>query len=502
MARRCIIAIDEGTTGTRATAVDQAGRIAAQAYLPLNISYPQPGWVQQDPLELWQKTLAVTTEVYAAAREQGGLDVAGLAISNQRETAVAWHRATGRPLHPAVVWQCRRTAARCAELKAAGHEPLISARTGLPIDPYFSATKMAAMLDAVPNARSLAEAGELCLGTVDSWLLWNLTGGRVHATDATNASRTQLMDLESLTFDPELCALFDVPLSAVPQILPSSGEAGVTRNAAGLPDGIPILALIGDSQAALFGETAFAPGMAKVTYGTGSSVLVNTGGRPAAPSAGLAATVAWQIGSETTYAMEGIIHTTGAAIQWLRDQLGIITSPAETEALALSVPDTGGVCFVPAFVGLGTPWWDPDARGLLIGLTRGTGKAHIARAVLDSIAYQVHAVFTAIDRVTGRPGSVLFASGGASRNGYLMQTQADLLGRPVATCTTPEASSMGAAYLAGLAAGFWTPAELTALHEQVIDRRYHPQMAPEQVQANVAQWHRAVERSLRWHTAD
>lgn len=492
-----IAAVDEGTTGTRALLIDQEGRTQAQAYRALGIHYPQPGWVEQDPMEIWAQTQAVLGDVVRAAGEQS-YQLLGIAITNQRETAIVWDRRTGAPLHPAIVWQCRRTALRCAALKEQGVEPVILDRTGLPVDPYFSATKMAWMLDSIQDGRALAAQGCLCLGTVDSWLLWHLTGGRVHATDVTNASRTQLMDLERRVWDEEMAGLVEVPLSALPEIVPSSGEVGRTHGVVGVPDGLPILSMIGDSQAALFGETAFWPGMAKATYGTGTSVLVNTGANPAPARAGLASTVAWQIGDRVSYALEGVIHTTGAAIQWLRDELGLIADVPETCELARRVPDTGGVVFVPAFVGLGTPWWDPDARGLMIGLTRGTRREHIARAVLDSIALQVYDVFTAIEGVTTHPKNTLFCGGGGSRNLYLMQLQSDLLGRPVVTGETPEASALGATYLAGIASGLWTEDDLSNMHDRMVRCRYTPSMDPVSVERMVSQWHRAVHRSLKW----
>lgn len=497
MRRRYLLVIDEGTTGTRASAVDESGQVAAWAYRELGVVYPAPGWVEQDPLEIWEKTCDVLAEVVRSLGDGAGR-IEAIAVSNQRETAVMWDRAAGRPLHPAIVWQCRRTEPRCRALKEQGKESFVLERTGLPIDPYFSATKMSWMLDAVEGARRGARQGSVALGTVDSWLLYKLTGGRQHRTDVTNASRTQLLDIHRLTWDSELCELFGVPERALPELMPSGAEFGRTRGVPGVPDGVPVLAMIGDSQAALFGEAALEPGMAKVTYGTGSSVLIQTGSKPLPPAGGLASTVAWQLGGETAYALEGIIHTTGAAVKWLRDGLGIIESAAETEAMARSVPDTGGVWFVPAFTGLGTPWWDSSARGLLIGITAGTRREHVVRAVLDSIALQVRDVFAAVPEASLPGDAVVFCGGGGSRNGYLMQLQADLLGRPLATCSNPEASSMGAAYIAGITAGIWDRSDVVAMHEQVIERRYVPQRRPEEIERFVAEWHRAVRRSLKW----
>lgn len=494
---RYLLAIDEGTTGTRALAIDEGGRVRARAYRELGVAYPKPGWVEQSAGEIWEKTCEVLAEVVRALGDEAGR-IEGIAISNQRETAVMWDRETGSPLHPAVVWQCRRTEAACRELKEKGAEPLLLDRTGLPVDPYFSATKMSWMLDAVDGARQAAERGSLALGTVDSWLLYNLTGGRVHRTDVTNASRTQLLDIHKLTWDPDLCELFGVPRPALPELMPSGAEFGRTRGVPGVPDGLPILSMIGDSQAALFGETALEAGMAKVTYGTGSSVLIQTGARPVAPRGGLASTVAWQLGDETAYALEGIVHTTGEAVRWLRDGLGIIEDAAETEAMALSVPDAGGVWFVPAFTGLGTPWWDSSARGLLIGITSGTRREHVVRAVLNSIALQVRDVFATVSETSLPDGAVVYCGGGGSRNRYLMQLQADLLGRPLITCSNPEASSMGAAFIAGITAGIWDTSDVVAIHEGVIERRYMPQRRREELEGFVAAWHRAVKRSLDW----
>jgi len=497
MAEPSIITLDAGTNGTRAMLVAKNGRVLAQAYRELTIRYPQPGWVEQNPLEIWEKSRAVLGEIFYFATSKG-YRPEGIGISNQRETVVAWYRSSGKPLCPAVVWQCRRTARQCDHFRHQGVEKLLVERTGLPIDPYFSATKMAWILDTVDGGRQGAIKGDVLLGTVDSWLVWNLTGKNTHVTDASNASRTQLMNIHRLCWDSDLADLFQLPLESLPAIHPSAGEVGHTHNVDGLMDGIPILSLIGDSQAALFGETAFEPGMSKVTYGTGSSILTNTGSHSLPPAHGVASTVAWQIGEEATYALEGIIHATGASIEWLRSGLRLIESAKETESLASSVNDTGGVFFVPAFVGLGTPWWDTNARGLLIGVTLGTEREHVVRAVLDSIALQVHDVFLGIDALFPGNRERIFCGGGASRNRYLMQLQADLLQRPVITCSNPEASAMGAAFLAGLTAGIWTKQDVSAIHEGMVETTTLPQLSYGDLKPYVHQWHRAVKRSLEW----
>lgn len=497
MVRPCIISIDEGTTGTRALLMDQNGQVVKQAYSRLNVSYPRPGWVEQDPMEIWENTRVILAEVIDAARLMS-LDIVGLAISNQRETAVMWDAGTGRPLHPAIVWQCRRTENICAELLAKGVEEFVLTRTGLPIDPYFSATKMAWMVAAVEGGRALVEKGRVRLGTIDSWLVWNLTGGKLHVTDVSNAARTQLMDIHTLEWSDTLAEIFGVPLRCLPKIVASGGNLGSTSQMPGIPDGIPILAIMGDSQAALYGEAAFKRGDAKVTYGTGSSILVNTGNSPIPPQEGLATTVAWQIQGEVCYALEGIIHSTGAGIEWLKEGLNAISDAAESEVLAQSVPDTGDVFFVPAFTGLGTPWWDSKARGVIVGITRGTRREHIVRAALDAIALQVKDVFDVINSIDSRISGAVYCSGGGSRNSYLMQLQADLLQRPIVTSANPEASARGVATMAGLVAGLWTSSELIRLHDSLSDRRYLPQKSITEMESMVNRWHEAVKRSLNW----
>lgn len=494
----CLVVIDEGTTSTRVSAITPQGGVVAESRRSLDVSYPRPGWVEQDAHEIWEKTHEALVDVVQSLEKEGSYAIAGLCISNQRETTVMWDRRTGRAVHPAIVWQCRRTADVCHQLKERGHEPEVVEKTGLPIDPYFSGTKMAWLLDHVEGAREKAERGDYLLGTVDTWLLYNLTGGAAFQTDLTNASRTQLLNIETLQWDSDLCLLFGVPVNALAEVRPSGDRFGVTRSVASVPDGIPIVSMIGDSQAALFGETAFLPGMAKATYGTGTSVMINTGAAPVRAEGGLATAIAWQVGDEVTYAIEGIIHTTGAAINWLKDGVMLIEESGETERLARSVEDTGGVYFVPAFTGLGTPWWDADARGLLIGITAGTRREHIVRAALDAIALQVYDVFATLPQGVVPADQPVFCGGGASRNAYLMQLQADLLDRPVVTCSNPEASSFGAAFIGGLTVGLWQREDLVRIHDALVEQRYEPRRDKAEVDRLVQGWHEAVRRAAGW----
>ena len=491
MSKWCIIAIDEGTTGTRSVAFDSGGQIICQAYRPLNISFPRPGWVEQDPEELWLVTLETLQEVVEKCLA-AGFSIEALAISNQRETTIAWDRDTGEALRPAIVWQCRRTTDMCQDLNEKGLECKITELTGLPVDPYFSATKMAWLLN------ELGRTDEVCLGTVDSWLLWKLTQGSSFATDVTNASRTQLMNINTLNWDDRLCDIFGVPEKLLPTIKQSGDRFGTTRGLAGVPDGIPILAMMGDSQAALFGECALKEGMGKVTYGTGTSVLLNMGSNAVEVKEGIGLTVAWQLNGKTTYAVEGIIHSTGAGIEWLKENLGLFASSSETEAMARRVEDTGGVYFVPAFVGLGTPWWDTNARGLVIGLTRGTQREHIVRAALDAIALQVYDVFTAIKEAYAINVETLFCGGGASRNGYLMQLQADLLQCQLATSSNHEVSAQGVAFMAGITSGLWNADDIERIHKASLEKFYRPQVDLAALQDFISGWHEAVQRSLHW----
>jgi glycerol kinase len=493
MAAGTVVAIDAGTTGVRAVAVGEDGRTGATSYRELRQHYPRPGEVEHDPDEIWDAVLATVTDVAA------GLDgpVAALGITNQRETVVAWDRRTGRPRHRAIVWQDRRTAARCRRLEDDGHLPLVRHQTGLVLDPYFSASKIEWLL----GEGAVAADGGLALGTVDSWILWNLTRGRVHATDPSNASRTMLFDIRRQAWSPELCALFGVPMAALPEVLPSSGRLavidvpgrGTTRGAR-----VPVSGIAGDQQAALFGQACFEPGTAKNTYGTGSFVLVNAGEECPEPAEGLLTTVAWALGTDPpVYALEGAVFVTGAAVSWLRDGLGIIAEVSDVEALAASVRDTGGVYLVPAFAGLGSPWWDPWARGTIVGLTRGVGRAHLARAALEAMAYQTRDVVEAMAAATGRPVTGLRVDGGASVNDLMLQFQADQLQVPVARSAATETTALGAAFLAGLAEGVWSSTgEVAACWR--LDAEFRPRSPRSVADRRHGEWRRAVHRSREW----
>jgi len=493
----CVIAIDAGTTGVRAFAVDADGRPRARAYREFPQHFPQPGWVEHDADDILRVTLETLAEV-AAELAAAGETVAAIGITNQRETVVVWDRRTGRPRHRAIVWQDRRTAARCDELRAAGYEPMIRRATGLVLDPYFSATKLAWLL----HEGGVAADADLAFGTIDTWILWNITGGAdggVHATDPSNASRTMLYDIGRHAWSEELAALFDVPLACLPAVAPSSGRFGMTRpdHAGGLA--VPVSGIAGDQQAALFGQACVEPGMTKNTYGTGSFVLTNVGSARPDPVDGLLTTVAWSLGAPDaiTYAMEGAIFVTGAAIQWLRDGLEVIADAAETGPLAESVPDSGGVYVVPAFAGLGAPWWDAYARGTIVGITRGTGKAHLARAVVEAMAFQTADVVDAITRASGTPPAEMRIDGGASVMDLLCQFQADLLGVPVRRAVIQETTALGAAFLAGIAEGVWdSPATVNA--QWRADASFTPAMDAAERDARMATWHRAVERSRDW----
>jgi glycerol kinase len=490
-----ILSIDAGTTGIRTLAIDEHGTVRRSAYREFTQHFPRPGWVEHDADEIWAATLETLTEI-ARATADAGERVACIGITDQRETVVVWSRATGDPLHRAIVWQDRRTAADCEALREAGREQLVRERTGLVLDPYFSATKLAWLL-----REGLIEASpDLAFGTVDSWLLYRLTGGAVHATDPSNASRTMLYDIGALAWSEEMCDLFGVPMSCLPEVRPSSGHFGTTDPEAAAGLAVPVSGIAGDQQSALFGQACFEPGMAKNTYGTGSFVLVNVGTTKPAPVEGLLSTVAWQLGDEPpAYAMEGAIFVTGAAIQWLRDGINVIDEAAETGPLAESVDDTGGVVFVPAFTGLGSPYWDPYARGTILGITRGTGRAHLARAVVESMAYQTRDVVDAVTRAAGVELAELRVDGGASVMRLLCQLQADLLGVPVRRPTVQETTALGAAYLAGLAEGVWaSPDDAAAAWTE--EASFTPAMPPALVDAGLATWHRAVERSRAWAT--
>jgi glycerol kinase len=483
-----ILAIDQGTTNTKTILVDRGGAVVAQAARTMDIEYPEPGWVQQDTAAIWTAVRECMDEVLETA---GSPALAGIGISNQRESGVAWEREGGAPVGPAVTWQCRRSSETCDRLRAAGRAPEIQARTGLPLDPGFTAGKWRWILDSTPHGADRAAAGEIRLGTVDSWVLWNLTGGAVHATDASNASRTQLMDLASVAWDPWLAEAFGVPIEALPKIRPSSAVFGETVALGALPAGLPVGSLVGDSHAALFGHAGFEPGAIKATYGTGSSLMMPTPSMLTS-DAGLAATVAWGLES-TTYALEGNINVTGAAVQWLADFIGL-EGPGAVAALAQGAGSTDGVYLVPAFTGLGAPHWDDQARGLVSGLTRGSSLGQLARAAIDSIAYQVRDVFVAMQDASAGRLSMLMADGGVTRNEQLMQFQADILDVPVQRNDTAELSAMGAAYLAGLATGVWTSLEEIAALPRSI-KRFEPGMDKSARDRLLAGWAEAVART-------
>jgi glycerol kinase len=491
-----ILALDQGTTSSRAILFDREGRVASVAQQEFAQLFPSPGWVEHDAREIWRTQLDCARRAITNARIAVA-DIAAVGITNQRETVVLWERATGEPVANAIVWQDRRTADMCSALRADGVEPMLTERTGLLLDPYFSATKLAWLLDQVPGARRRAERGELAFGTIDSWLVWNLTGGRVHVTDVSNASRTLLVNLQALDWDDELLRLFRVPREVLPKIVDSSAVVGESPPEL-LGARLPIAGIAGDQQAATFGQACFAPGMAKNTYGTGCFMLLNVGQAPQASRNRLLATAGWRReGALPTYLLEGSVFVAGAAVQWLRDGLAIIERSDEIGALAAQVPDSGGVVFVPAFVGLGTPHWDPDARGLLVGITRGTTRAHIARATLESIALQSAEVLQAMQRDAGAALTELRVDGGAARNDLLMQMQADMIGVPVVRPAVTETTALGAAYLAGLAVGLWRDeAEIGALWRA--EKRFEPQSDTASRQALHAAWARAVGRARGW----
>ncbi|MCC6973999.1 MAG: glycerol kinase GlpK [Anaerolineae bacterium] len=492
-----ILALDQGTTSSRAIFFDQEGQIISAAQKEFRQIYPQPGWVEHDPDDIWSTQIGVASEAMARAGASPR-DIAAIGVTNQRETTLIWDRATGRPIYNAIVWQCRRTAPHCEQLKAAGHGERIKARTGLVIDAYFSGTKAAWILDNVPGARARAERGELAFGTVDTWLIWNLTGGRVHATDVSNASRTMLYNINNGDWDEELLSILRVPRALLPEVKPSSALYGES-----IPEllgaAIPISGVAGDQQAATFGQACYAPGTVKNTYGTGCFMLMNVGHHAVASPGGLLTTVGWRLGAEhpTVYALEGSVFIAGAAVQWLRDELNLIQSAAETGPIAASIPNTGGVYVVPAFVGLGAPYWDGFARGVIVGLTRGSGRAQIVRATLESIAYQTRDVIEVMTRDAGLQLEALRVDGGASRNDWLMQFQADITGVPVQRPAVTETTALGAAYLAGLAVKFWHSPEQIAANWRV-DHTFEPQISRDQRDHLYRGWGRAVERSRQW----
>jgi len=492
-----ILAIDQGTTGSTALVLSREGHLLGRAYAEFTQHYPRPGWIEHDAEEIWQ----VSRQVMAAALADAGLkhgQLSALGITNQRETTVIWDRRTGKPVHHAIVWQSRQSGAICETLRKDGHEPLFRERTGLLIDPYFSATKIRWILDLDPRFQQRAESGELAFGTIDSWLLWNLTGGNdaagaVHATEPTNASRTLLYDIHQHCWDPELCGLLNVPIAMLPEVRASSGVFGETVALDGIPAGVPVAGMAGDQQAALYGQGCWLPGQAKSTYGTGCFLLMNMGAKCPVSQHGLLTTVCCDARGQPAYALEGSVFVAGAAIQWLRDELGIIDSAGESETLARQLEGNDGVYLVPAFTGLGAPHWDMDARGAILGLTRGTGRAHIARAALESIAYQTRDVVEAMNRDSGIKLTGLKVDGGASRNDFLMQFQADLLGVPVDRPELVETTAVGSAFLAGLAVGLWnSPEQLVAARNS--ERIFQPVMDAVQREALYAEWLVAVAR--------
>ena len=494
-----IAALDQGTTTSRAILFNSRGEIVSKAQYPFRQIFPQPGWVEHDPMEIWATTVRALSEAVDAAHIDPKA-IAGVGITNQRETAILWDRRTGQPVYNAIVWQCRRTAEICDRLKADGLGETVTEKTGLLIDAYFSGTKLKWIMDNIPGVRQRAKRGELCAGTVDSWLIWNLTGGKAHVTDYSNASRTMLFNIHTLQWDPALCAALDIPMDLLPE--PKSNSEVYGHLASGLPGledlaGIPVCGSAGDQQSALFGQACFTPGQAKNTYGTGCFTLMNVGGTPVRSRSGLVTSVGWQVAGKTVYALEGSVFNAGSTIQWLRDELGLIQSAPECDRLAESVPDSGGVVVVPAFTGLGAPYWDMYARGTIVGLTRGSTKAHIARAVLECIAYQTADLVRVMNADAPCPLTELRVDGGASVSDILMHIQADLLRLPVDRPAQVETTAFGAAALAGLAVGVWNGFdELAALRRSQCV--FRPQREEEACLADLARWHRAVERSRSW----
>lgn len=488
-----ILAIDQGTTGSTAMVLDKRLRVLAKVNKEFPQIFPKPGWVEHDLEDIWNSVLTVIRSALRRAEVKPS-EIAAIGITNQRETVALWDRSTGEPLHNAIVWQCRRTSDLCAKLKEEGRSELIRERTGLVVDPYFSGTKMNWLLNRVKNARKRAERGELALGTIDSFLTWRLTGGEVHVTDVTNASRTLLMNLKTLQWDPELLDIIGIPKAALPAIVPSSHVVGYTKGIKGLPDGIPIAGLAGDQQSAMVGQACFEPGESKCTYGTGAFLLMNTGAEPVASKNGLLTTVCWQIGDEVAYALEGSSFIAGAAVQWLRDGLKMIRKSSEIEELAKSVKDSDGVVFVPALAGLGAPHWRPEARGIITGIHRGTTNGHIARATLEGIAFQIHDLLDAMRQDSGAAVPSLKVDGGASLNNLLMQFQSDVMATPVERPKVIDTTALGAAFLAGLAVGYWKGRD-ELRNAWKLDKRFNPRMNESLRSAHLERWQSAVERA-------
>lgn len=489
-----ILALDQGTTSSRAIIFDKNGLPVASAQKEFKQYYPKPGWVEHDPMEIWSSQSGVALQAIKKAGLKGE-NISAIGITNQRETTVVWNRKTGKPVYKAIVWQDRRTADFCDRLKKDGHVNKIRQKTGLIIDAYFSATKVRWILENVKGARTLAEKGELAFGTVDSWLVWNLTKGKLHVTDVSNASRTMLFNINTLKWDEELLKIFNIPASVLPEVRSSSEIYGKTSGT--FSSSIPVAGIAGDQQAALFGQMCINPGMVKNTYGTGCFMMMNIGTKPIASKSNLLTTVGWKIGNNTTYALEGSIFISGAVVQWLRDSLGIIKKSSDVEKLAAKVPDSGGVYFVPAFAGLGAPYWNQHARGTITGLTRGSTSAHIARAALDSIAYQTLEVLLAMNKDSGIDIRELRVDGGAVVNNNLMQFQSDILQTNVIRPKISETTALGAAYLAGLAVGFW--GDLKEISKQwQVDRKFSPKLSPKEIGSLVRGWHRSVKTAEAW----
>ncbi len=485
-----ILAIDQGTTGTTVALFDGAGRMQAKVNREFRQIFPQPGWVEHDLEDIWTSVEECVRSALASSGAKGS-DIRAIGITNQRETTAVWERRGGRPAHNAIVWQCRRTTSICQDLKKAGHEPLFRERTGLVLDPYFSGTKLRWLLDNVDGLRSRASKGDLCFGTIDSYLVYRLTGGQAHVTDVSNASRTLMMNLENLAWDDELLEILKVPPEMLPKIRTSSEVYGTTSGLSVLPDGIPVCGMAGDQQAALFGQACFDPYQVKCTYGTGAFVLMNTGPRLVQSTRGLLTTVGWKIGNQVTYALEGSVFIAGAAVQWLRDGLGIITDSSQVERLACEVDSSEGVVFVPALVGMGAPRWNPEARGAISGITRGTAVAHICRATLEGIAFQVRDVIEAMRADTADEVALIRVDGGAAANEFLMQFEADILGVEIDRPKVLETTAMGAAFLAGLAVGVWKDQDEIRRQWQS-ERNFKPQMNEEQKAAHLSRWEVAV----------
>lgn len=493
-----VLAIDQGTTSSRSILFDGEGKVVAVSQKEYTQHFPKPGWVEHDPNDIWSST-AVTIEEVVRLAKVSHTDIAAVGITNQRETTLLWDRKTGQPLHNAIVWQDRRTAGICDELVAQGHAEMIRSKTGLIVDAYFSATKLAWMLDRVEGARERARRGELAFGTVDSWLIWNLTEGRVHATDVTNASRTMLFNIHDGVWDEELLALLDIPAELLPEVKPSSGLIGEVSTDL-LAGHIPITGVAGDQQAALFGQACFTPGLCKMSYGTGGFLVLNTGRDAVKSNNRLLTTAAWEIGQGIHYALEGSVYVAGAVVQWLRDGLGLIRTSEEVEHLAKTVSDSDGVFLVPAFTGLGAPYWDPYARGTIVGLTRGTTSGHLARAALESIAFQTLDVLRAMEKDSSKPIEELRVDGGAAEDDTLLQFQSDISGIPLARPDVLQTTALGAAYLAGLSVGVWGNLNDISSRRRV-ERVFEPAMNRDEAERRFAQWHRAVERSLNWEQA-